>query len=116
MTLKMTEIKDELFLNNNYLINNNNNDMNNETNIEERFECDCKLGPNDNPCYEQFNIKDMIDHRIDYQSCDYWDDDCYNLLNERIIAIMYSVIHFLLNTFSIKIIKTKKLFQNLKNG
>ena len=61
-------------------------DDNNEG--EERFECDCRLGPEDKPCYTQFDTKDMFDHRIDYQSCDYWDDDCYNLLNERIIAIM----------------------------
>ncbi|CAG2107223.1 unnamed protein product [Medioppia subpectinata] len=60
---------------------------------EDKFECECRLGPNESACYTQFARQTMIDHRIDYQSCDYWDDDCYNLLNERIIAIMSILIN-----------------------
>ncbi|XP_054155388.1 uncharacterized protein LOC128953878 [Oppia nitens] len=56
---------------------------------DSRFQCDCRFGPDGQPCCRQFDGPDIADHRLDCQSCDYWDDHyCYNLLNERIIAIM----------------------------
>ena len=61
----------------------------NDSDPDGGFECECRLGADGGPCFAQFDDKQIADHRIDYLSCDYWDDHCYNLLNERIIAIMY---------------------------
>ncbi|CAG2167643.1 unnamed protein product, partial [Oppiella nova] len=98
----MTESNGEMIVNNNLLVINDRNYTNSksagdegdgEDRDGERFECDCRLGPNESACYTQFDGKVMSDHRIDYQSCDYWDDECYNLMNERIIAIMSVLIN-----------------------